>query len=145
MRVCAPLTPIYSASLALSQFGLINSLRTGNVVLDMLVCMLVPLLFGGIGQMFRELVPMCSRVRQHFKSRNQIERMILHTKRVNNWGYSFGTSTSDHLLIKVQPSLNPPINASASHPLCYIVAGNHALCFQAWPTDTQEGQLDAHI
>ena len=28
-----------------SQLGLINSLRTGNVVLDMLICMCIPLLF----------------------------------------------------------------------------------------------------
>jgi hypothetical protein len=28
-----------------SQFGLINSMRTGNVVFDMLICMAIPIAF----------------------------------------------------------------------------------------------------
>jgi len=100
-----------------TQFGLINSLRTGNVVLDMMVCMVVPLLFGGIGKMFGDLVPMLTRLRLHFKSRNKVERVILHTKRMNNWGYSFGASTSDHILQKVPPGRQPlPPTSSADRP-----------------------------
>ena len=32
---------------ATTQVGLISSLRTGNVVIDMIICMLIPLLFSG--------------------------------------------------------------------------------------------------
>lgn len=32
---------------ATTQMGLVNSLRTGNMMIDMLICMLIPLLFSG--------------------------------------------------------------------------------------------------
>jgi hypothetical protein len=84
-----------------TQFGLINSLRTGNMLLDMLVCMIVPLLFGGIGQMFRDMVPLLRRLKLDIKNRNRIERRVEHMRRINGWGYSVGASTPDHLLQKV--------------------------------------------
>ena len=41
-----------------AQLGLTNALRTGNVIIDMLMCMLIPLFFGGISTLFGELRPL---------------------------------------------------------------------------------------
>ena len=37
-----------------SQFGIINSLRTGNVVFDMLICMMIPVLFKVLAVVFEK-------------------------------------------------------------------------------------------
>lgn len=101
-----------------TQFGLINSLRTGNMLLDMMVCMVVPLLFGGIGQMFRDMVPLLKRLKSDIKNRNRVERSVQHVKRINQWGYSVGASTPDHLLQKASLLCPPNLQRArrCSHP-----------------------------
>jgi len=44
-----------------TQVGFMNALRTGNIVLDMILCMIVPIIFGGIGSVFRETLPLVRR------------------------------------------------------------------------------------
>jgi hypothetical protein len=101
-----------------TQFGLINSLRTGNMMLDMMVCMIVPLLFGGIGQLLRDMMPLIRRWTADIKSRNRVERNVQHMKRINQWGYSVGASTPDHFLQKASPlcHLNVQCNQLGSLP-----------------------------
>jgi len=84
---------------AASQFGLISALRTGNAIVDMAICMLIPLLFGGIGTIMKESSPMLKWLLNKWQTRNQVTRVIAYEKRTNSWGYSFGTSSSqDNLL-----------------------------------------------
>ena len=83
-----------------AQFGLINSFRTGNVVLDMLVCMLIPMLFGGIGSVLQTVRPVYAlqEAWRKFSSRHSVRRVITSEKRVNCWGYAFSDATSDNKL-----------------------------------------------
>ena len=40
-----------------TQFGLMNALRTGNMVVDMCICMALPLFFGGIANVMNRVMP----------------------------------------------------------------------------------------
>lgn len=85
---------------ATTQFGLINSLRTGNVILDMLVCMAVPMLFGGIAGVLQGVSPAFRKFADKVRTRNDVSRTISHERRINQYGWSCGNSNSDHLLQK---------------------------------------------
>ena len=45
-----------------SQFGLINSLRTGNVILDMMVCMMIPVFFKLIADSWQHIIPFINEI-----------------------------------------------------------------------------------
>ena len=83
-----------------TQMGLMNALRTGNMVLDMCVCMLLPLFFGGIGSVVRELLPMGRRFFCWVRTRNEVTRTISYERRVNFYGWTVGAVTHDHYLQK---------------------------------------------
>jgi hypothetical protein len=40
-----------------SQFGIINSLRTGNVVVDMVICMMIPVAFKVLSAIWERFQP----------------------------------------------------------------------------------------
>ena len=85
---------------AATQFGLINNLRTGNMILDMLVAMAIPLLFGMLGQWMRELFPMLRAFGAKVKNRHRVTRTITYERRMNMWGYCCGVQNSDDVLQK---------------------------------------------
>jgi hypothetical protein len=58
------------------EFGMMNALRTGNVVLDMIACMLIPVLMGAIGSVFVFLKePIVGYLRRKFASAEFIRRI----------------------------------------------------------------------
>ena len=38
-----------------TQFGVIQSMRTGNMIFDMLIAIAIPMLFGGLATVLREV------------------------------------------------------------------------------------------
>ena len=83
-----------------TQFGLMNSMRTGNIIFDTLICMLIPVLFGGIATTMQSGPHHIRRLVDKFFARNQVVRTIFYEKKTNQWGYTIGTSNDDHLLQK---------------------------------------------
>ena len=83
-----------------TQFGLMNSMRTGNIIFDTLVCMLIPILFGGIATTMQSGPHHIRRVWDKFLARNRVVRTITYEKKTNQWGYTISTSNDDHLLQK---------------------------------------------
>lgn len=83
-----------------TQFGLLNALRTGNVVLDMLVCMLLPLIFGSIAGAMNSVMPAVRRSTTAFISRNTVTRKITYVRKFNQYGWTVGRESDDNLLQK---------------------------------------------
>ncbi len=83
-----------------AQFGLINSLRTGNMILDMLICMVIPIVFGTIGSALQSASPTLRHMVAKFQQRNVVIREVTHEKRTNMYGWSLPSATSDHMLQK---------------------------------------------
>ena len=77
-----------------------NSMRTGNIIFDTLVCMLIPILFGGIATTMQSGPHHLRRAMDKFLARNQVVRTITYEKKTNQWGYTISTSNDDHLLQK---------------------------------------------
>ena len=82
------------------QMGLMNALRTGNQVLDMLVVMMIPLLFGGIGKVVSEIGPLTRKLVDMIRTRDEVTRIISYERKLNQYGWSVGTVTQDHYLQK---------------------------------------------
>jgi len=80
------------------QFGLMNALKTGNVILDMLVCMMLPLLFGGITGAVGHVFPSLRRLGHAFMARNEVTRKIVYERKLNQYGWTVGSTTEDNLL-----------------------------------------------
>lgn len=83
---------------AAAQFGIINALRTGNQLLDMLVCMLVPLMFTGIATALGGVAPAIASGARALKNRTRVTRVVRHVKRTNAWGYAVHSSSRDNVL-----------------------------------------------
>jgi len=82
------------------QFGLMNALKTGNVILDMLVCMLLPLLIGGIASATGQVSPWLRYLSRSAWTRNQVIRTVVYERRYNQYGWTIGQSDDDILLQK---------------------------------------------
>ena len=82
------------------QMGLMNALRTGNQILDMLVVMMIPLLFGGIGKVVSEIGPLTRKLVDTIRTRDEVTRIISYERKLNQYGWSVGTVTQDHYLQK---------------------------------------------
>ena len=82
------------------QMGLMNALRTGNQILDMLVVMMIPLLFGGIGKVVSEIGPLTRKLVDMIRTRDEVTRIISYERKLNQYGWSVGTVTQDHYLQK---------------------------------------------
>lgn len=83
-----------------AQFGLISSLRTGNVIFDMLICMCVPLLFSSVAVLLRELGPQLNKLLAWMQTYNEVIREVSHERRTNMYGWSIEGDSNDHLLQK---------------------------------------------
>lgn len=55
-----------------SQFGLINSMRTGNVVLDMLICMAIPVAFKILAAIWERFQPAFLAFIESLKQNNNV-------------------------------------------------------------------------
>jgi hypothetical protein len=55
-----------------SQLGLINSLRTGNIILDMVICMMIPLLFQGLSLIWVRYQPAIMKFIDSFKHNENV-------------------------------------------------------------------------
>ena len=85
---------------AAMRFGLMNALRTGNVVLDMAICMLMPLVFGGIAGATAQLLPKLRQATNWVWTRNQMTRRIEYERKYNQYGWTVGRDSDDNLLQK---------------------------------------------
>ena len=83
-----------------TQVGILNALRTGNVILDMVVAMVIPLLFGAFASVLSNSRGTALDLMKRFKARNQVERTIIYTCKRAPWGWIVSTSGDDHLLQK---------------------------------------------
>jgi hypothetical protein len=83
-----------------TQMGLVNALRTGNMIVDMAVCMLLPVFFGGIAAVLKEASPSARRLANVVRTRNEVRRTISYERRMNQYGWTVGTVTQDHYLQK---------------------------------------------
>lgn len=59
------------------QFGMISSLRTGNVVIDMIVSMCVPLFFQLLDFFCGEMIPGLSQFIKNFTTDSTIVRKVI--------------------------------------------------------------------
>ena len=84
-----------AAGASATQFGLINSLRTGNPMLDMLVCMVIPLFFTAVANVSRDVTPNARALIQRYKDRHKVSRTITFERRVNSWGYNIRSSNNN--------------------------------------------------
>jgi len=70
-----------------SQFGLINSLRTGNVILDMMVCMMIPVFFKLIADSWQHVIPFINEILAKFgKEKEYVMKSLDYEFRTNAWG-----------------------------------------------------------
>ena len=61
----------------------------------------MPLFFGAIGGALKDLSPALAKALDKVKRRNEVTRSITFERRVNNWGYSAGSTPGhDNMLIK---------------------------------------------
>ena len=52
-----------------TQVGALNALRTGNMLIDMLVAMCLPLVFGTLAGLVHNIVPGAKKVHEYFRAR----------------------------------------------------------------------------
>lgn len=70
-----------------SQFGIINSLRTGNVILDMAVCMMIPLVFKILTLLFERFQPWINEIIESIRqNKNVCLKTLDYEFRMNAWG-----------------------------------------------------------
>ena len=70
-----------------SQFGITQALRTGNVYVDMMVCMMIPLFFSGIASLFATLTPMIQKWIDSFKiDESYCTKSLDYEFRTTSWG-----------------------------------------------------------
>ncbi len=70
-----------------SQIGIINTLRTGNVIFDLIICMLIPLAFSLCGDIWNRLFPYIqSQFLKFFYRNNDIIKTLDYEFRTNLWG-----------------------------------------------------------
>lgn len=79
-----------------THFGLINALRTGNIIFDMLVAVAIPMAFGALATVLRETSPRVKELAARLRRRGEVTRTVVYERRVNMWGYSAGAAGSDH-------------------------------------------------
>lgn len=73
----------------MSQFGVMNSLRTGNVVWDMAICMCIPMVFKFMENLMGKADPMLTRFISLFQQDDKMYTKTLEYEfRTNKWGYT---------------------------------------------------------
>ncbi|KAE8956472.1 hypothetical protein PR001_g31726, partial [Phytophthora rubi] len=86
------------------EFGLINTFRTHNVLVDTLLCMLVPLLIqkvvAYVQQSPKSLVAMLTLFLSPEKEERRVSRVIEVKQRFNRWGKVWDYEQKNHLLQK---------------------------------------------
>lgn len=83
-----PLDP-NALSSASSQFGVINALRTGNVVLDMMICMMIPVAFKLLEALFQRANPILNDLMEKLRRSDDVcLKSLDYEFRTNCWGYS---------------------------------------------------------
>ena len=58
------------ASTMSAQFGMINALRTGNAMVDMFICMLIPFIFQLLASFGATMTPLIAEIIKAWKSRH---------------------------------------------------------------------------
>lgn len=86
-----PLDP-NALSSASSQFGVINALRTGNVVLDMMICMMIPVAFKLLEALFQRANPILNDLMEKLRRSDDVcLKSLDYEFRTNSWGRSFNS------------------------------------------------------
>ena len=69
-------------------FGLMNSLRTGNALVDMTLCSLVTPALQSVGVVVESARPLARRLADFVRRRGRVEyrRVIRHERRLTHWG-----------------------------------------------------------
>jgi SpoVK/Ycf46/Vps4 family AAA+-type ATPase len=71
-----------------TQFGITNALRTGNVMLDMVICMMIPVAFKLLETIFTRFTPFINNILEKFKRSDRVCVKTLDFEfRTNSWGY----------------------------------------------------------
>ncbi|KAF0711670.1 hypothetical protein As57867_005132, partial [Aphanomyces stellatus] len=68
------------------QFGMMNSLRTNNIIFDTLICLIIPLLFKGIFDSTDHLTTFLEYLRERFGNANEVTRRIEVKQLFNSYG-----------------------------------------------------------
>ncbi|ETV73486.1 hypothetical protein H257_11614 [Aphanomyces astaci] len=83
------------------QFGMMNSMRTSNVILDTLICLLIPIMFKCFFDSSEQLTVAFAYVRDCFRRKgNEVVRRIELKTHFNTWGKVQDTEEHNHILQK---------------------------------------------
>ncbi|KAF0698792.1 hypothetical protein As57867_010541, partial [Aphanomyces stellatus] len=83
------------------QFGMMNSLRTNNIIFDTLICLFIPILFKGIYDSTGHLTTFLEYLRERFgKKENEVTRRIEIKQHFNSYGKVHDEEQRNHILQK---------------------------------------------
>ena len=105
---------------ATSQFGIINALRTGNVMLDMIICMMIPVAFKLLETIFTRFSPALQELMDMFKRSDRVCLKTLDYEfRTNSWGSTIKNGNEERnnilqkaIMMKVGEMKNIEMNTS---------------------------------
>ncbi|KAF0703577.1 hypothetical protein As57867_007579, partial [Aphanomyces stellatus] len=84
------------------QFGMMNSLRTNNVVIDTLVCLLLPVIFTSLLNSSTHVATLVAYLQAYFghKEPHTVTRRIEIKQSFNSWGKVHDADQTNHILQK---------------------------------------------